>query len=134
MRKKKVWRYYCDHCKKSGCSKHWIEKHERHCTGNPSRVCRMCEEPSDKFRIAIASFVMSGGTRVQDRPFNGSLSKDEFEKLCDSVDGCPACILALIRQTNRFPEEHWDYRSAVDQWFKKKDAGELRASLHQGKL
>lgn len=44
MRVKKVNRYYCDFCKKSNCSKHAMELHEKHCTMNPDRQCRLCND------------------------------------------------------------------------------------------
>lgn len=60
MRKVKKWRYYCDFCKKSGCSGHHIVKHETHCCRNPNRVCRMCvaagdveQQPSDVLLAAL---------------------------------------------------------------------------------
>ena len=44
MYKKKKWRYYCDFCKKAGGSAGAMAKHEKHCTNNPNRYCRLCDK------------------------------------------------------------------------------------------
>ena len=36
--------YWCGFCKtKRGLSKYAMEKHEKHCTANPGRECRLCK-------------------------------------------------------------------------------------------
>ncbi len=42
MKEKMVKQYKCDFCGKKGYSKGHMNKHERHCTMNPDRACRMC--------------------------------------------------------------------------------------------
>ena len=42
MTKRKVWRYKCDHCRKSGCSGGAMKAHECRCFKNPERLCSMC--------------------------------------------------------------------------------------------
>ena len=34
--------YYCDFCKKKGMSASAMSVHEKHCTLNPNRQCRLC--------------------------------------------------------------------------------------------
>lgn len=43
MTRRQVWQYWCDHCGKHNLSAASIAKHEKHCTKNPARVCRMCK-------------------------------------------------------------------------------------------
>lgn len=43
MRTKKVNRYFCDFCKRSGGSAYHMRRHEVGCTANPERECGMCE-------------------------------------------------------------------------------------------
>jgi hypothetical protein len=82
MKSKRVWRYYCDFCRKSGCNGGHIRKHEASCCSNPDRVCRMCrwvdaeQKPTAELRAAFES----GG----------------LDSLRKAADGCPACILAGI--------------------------------------
>lgn len=87
MRSKRVLRYYCDHCKKSGCSKGHMARHETHCTNNPQRCCRFCdlEKPPTAELIAVFTEECEGG--------DGAL-----KRLREIADDCPACILAGIRQ------------------------------------
>ena len=42
MRVKMVKQYICDFCGKKGLGAGHIKKHEKHCTMNPDRECRMC--------------------------------------------------------------------------------------------
>jgi hypothetical protein len=70
-------------------------RHERSCTANPQRVCEMhkhCEEPQRPIEELIAAL----------RKFENEDGADytrgvvELRKL---ADGCPACMLAAIRQS-----------------------------------
>ena len=38
--------YYCDYCNKKGLRS--LKAHEKHCTANPDRECRLCDNPSVK--------------------------------------------------------------------------------------
>jgi hypothetical protein len=84
MRTKKVNRYYCDHCRKGGLSKHHMAKHELGCCRNPDRKCGMC-------RVA----------EIEQKPLSELISAlretgiDDVRKLTD----CPACIMAAILQS-----------------------------------
>lgn len=42
MRTKKVNRYWCDYCNKAGLQSRSMAIHEKHCTMNPARACRVC--------------------------------------------------------------------------------------------
>ena len=108
MRKKKVWRYYCEFCKKAGCSGGHLKRHEEHCTMNPNRTCGMCE-------------MMGGGAPDLQKVMQILPNPDDFKKteekfgfisfsgleeatdkvlqeLRDAVENCPACIMAALRQ------------------------------------
>jgi len=110
MRKKRVWRYYCDFCKKAGCSSYHMKRHERRCTMNPNRVCGMCEI------VGEAQPDLSELIKLLPNPkeYEGTWSMDGDEwisysgldeavaaalpALRDAANNCPACILAAIRQ------------------------------------
>jgi hypothetical protein len=97
MNKKKVWRYYCEFCKKSGCSAGHLKKHEKGCTANPNRECGLCrtagleQEPTAK----LVSILM------EKIPV-----EEQMKKLRDITENCPACILSAIRQSGL---QHWDF-------------------------
>jgi hypothetical protein len=90
--------YYCDFCKKHGLSRYAMEKHERHCTLNPQRLCRWVildyfspREPTHQphqMRKGLPRWL-----RMR-RP----ITKDVIDKLREYASGCPACMLAAVRQ------------------------------------
>lgn len=88
MNRKKVWRYYCDHCGKGGCSAASMSKHEKSCCKNPDRVCRMCES---------AGIGGSSMTELIAALGDG----DSLDELRRVSDGCPACMLAAIIQSGK---------------------------------
>lgn len=88
MNKKMVWRYYCDYCKKSGCSAGHMKKHELHCTMNPNRQCGHCEAANET-QSSISDLIIALG--------KGSL--EEMDNLRNVAHNCPTCILAAIRQS-----------------------------------
>lgn len=95
-------RYYCDFCKKSGCGKHAIEQHEKHCTMNPNRQCRMCEI-AEQEQIGMEELIKLLPPRKETMVDYGisiqTGGKDDLKALREKTGNCPACILATIRQS-----------------------------------
>lgn len=94
--------YYCDFCRKHGLLRGPMEKHEAGCTMNPQRVCRWAFDGH------------SNGSRVIDiAPLAewmrscAPLKRADIDALHDEVQGCPACMLAVLRQSG--VEYHYDY-------------------------
>ena len=141
MRKRQVWRYYCDHCGKGGCSKHHMEQHERSCTLNPERECRMCaadpgagavQHAMPELIEAIGSGDEAGMKRIRD--VTGG----------DRDEGCPACILAAIRQSglgykpgeSRRPKDEYDCpadRIAADEFKFKDECASFWSDVNDGR-
>lgn len=90
MKRKRVWRYYCEFCGKGGCSSGGMKRHEAHCIRNPQRVCGYCETGSlnQQDITALIAALNSGG----DWP-------EGMKALRDLCENCPACILAAIVQS-----------------------------------
>lgn len=86
---KTVKRYYCEHCKKSGGSSFHMKNHETHCTLNPERKCRMCPHSSGSNGFPVSELI----------EILGDGCNHNFDELLSHVEGCPACILAAIRQS-----------------------------------
>jgi hypothetical protein len=102
MKKKQVWRYYCEYCKKANCSGSAIAKHEKSCTKNPNRICRMCkmldkvQKPTKELLDLLpdhdpSDLVFRFGERNE--PIEAGI-----DKLRKITEDCPACILAALRQ------------------------------------
>ena len=89
MKRFKSWRYKCEHCGKIGGSKYWMGIHETHCTANEDRWCRMCEPNSGGWKPDMSA-------RVDALDDGGEAGMKNLREL---TDGCPACILAALRQS-----------------------------------
>lgn len=127
MKAVKRWRYYCDYCKKSGGSKHHMEDHERSCTMNPNRDCSMClytggfdsglAEMVAIIKSRITSFESDYGYEVW-KIADGETEGSIIAKIRD-ISGCPACILAAIRQSGvPFLFESFNYKKERDDVWK----------------
>ncbi len=116
MRKKRVWRFYCDHCSKGGCSGGHIAKHEKGCTRNPNRECGMCRE--------------TGLDQSPTSELLEALTSGGIAKVRELADGCPACIMAAIHALRKIEpletsEDYtdsnfidFDYRTAADEFWR----------------
>lgn len=84
MKRVKRWMFYCEHCGKSSGSGGHMSRHEKRCTANPNRRCGMCG------KVGVAGLVEALG------------AGDEagVDRLREVADGCPACMLAAIRQSH----------------------------------
>lgn len=113
MTKKKVWRYYCEHCRRGGCSASSISEHEKRCIYNPVRNCGLC-----------------GAKSVSVAPHIDILNNEGLCALRNALD-CPACILAAIVQTRKADKDHnreegcydsFDYQKERDEFLNEKEA------------
>ena len=67
VKTKKV--FYCEFCKKKSLATHSMLKHEKHCTLNPKRECRLCKNYSLKpgeCPICEFSFARLQGKKLPD--------------------------------------------------------------------
>lgn len=97
MRRKKVWRYYCDFCGKGGCGAGAMTKHEKRCTMNPNRKCGFHDEYIQEPQVSLDEL-----RAILRNADVHSLEAEEtlLNELLDAAHGCPACVLAAIRQEN----------------------------------
>jgi hypothetical protein len=83
MIRKKAWRYKCEYCGKTSGSGGHMSRHEKSCTANPNRYCRMCGRTGiDGLIEALAPGDDEGVNRLR-----------------KAANGCPACMLAAVRQS-----------------------------------
>ena len=130
MRTKRKIVYYCDFCKKKSLRS--LKVHEKHCTANPDRECRLCDNKSIKPIIEkYRKYFYIRETRK--RLFEGweysnimPVFKKKFtlKDLVNELDYiCPNCILAIIRclgLNRRYFQEKFkfNYKKALDNWWK----------------
>lgn len=112
MKTKVVTHYVCDHCVKVGHSASHMTAHEKHCTMNPERECRLCDDGHDLAKlIAMVPSPEPFSTRAEEWDFKAGEGKgltfvvpDGFyeaaiARIQDAADGCPLCTFAALRQS-----------------------------------
>jgi len=128
MKKVKRWRYYCDHCGKSGGSKWHTEKHEKVCTKNPDRVCGFCDHVGNLTNTRkLVKMAKKGADELHELNINWkNINSNHFERkhleilsqISDSADCCPACILAALRQCGDNSNYiNFDYKKAKEEFW-----------------
>lgn len=107
MRTKTVKRHWCDFCNKAGLQAHAMAKHERHCTMNPQRTCRACRlidggnGPDAEGLRTLVAILPTGPIPGWGDELGAFLLTVEavIPALREAAGGCPACMLAAIRQS-----------------------------------
>jgi len=124
--------YYCDFCKKHSLRS--LVVHEKHCTANPDRECRLCESGKSVSPIIKKySTMFELQDRVDAKIFGWGggytpaiVFKTEFtlKDIIKELDyQCPNCILTILRclgvtkycLENRFK---YDYKKALANWWR----------------
>ena len=107
MRKRRVWRYYCDFCKKALCHHGYMVKHEKRCTMNQDRECKVCKKEKLKgFSLKDLKIIARNNenelkqlSEKLDYPFKvQENSKDIINEMYDFADYCPMCVFSALRQ------------------------------------
>ncbi len=96
MKRFKAWRYKCDFCGKNGYSAGHMRHHELHCTMNPERICRVHKFVTGNDDDATIQPVVSLIAALRE---HWNDEDHGVKHLRDITDGCPCCILAVIRQS-----------------------------------
>lgn len=90
--------YYCEHCKMHRLTTHAVLSHEVRCIYNPRRS--VCGWHKNMAPSAPADFALV----FRDDP--------NVEWLRKQMDGCPACMLAVVVQARKLGlsgEEAWEF-------------------------
>ncbi len=112
MRTRLVKRHWCDHCNKAGLQERAMVLHEKHCTLNPDRDCRVCGLIGASMKVGAARMAELVALLPKYVPYEGDSwgnATPAYIAFCDSLtaampalrketDNCPACIMAAIRQ------------------------------------
>lgn len=104
--------YYCDFCRKHSLTSGSMKLHEKHCTANPDRECRMC---------GVAHKL---NYEISDTSMNPDFSN---RTVYIEPDECPACVLSFLR-LNKItdawlkgnPNSGWSFDLAVKEWWERK--------------
>jgi len=132
--------YYCDFCKKKGLSAGHMSTHEKHCTGNPDRICRLCGSISMSLPEITKRFRTRYKIHQIDKGENYALYSEKLEwkgkeitidEINDHADDCPNCTLAIMRQSGLthylfIDILKFDYKKALAEYWKEKNYEEGR--------
>lgn len=120
MRTKKVIRHYCDFCSKGSLRKPDMERHESQCFKNPERTCGLCSVRAggDKYAELTAELRKRSGEGVPGSTNILDAAKEGVEWLRKEVDGCPACMLAVLQQADVMAFTDFDYKAERDEWYR----------------
>jgi len=106
---------YCDFCNKHSLRS--LADHEKHCTANPDRQCRVCDNAEyDSLPDLIEKFK----SKVICDEETGVAECPQAPEILDAVGGCPACAFAIIRCAgmNRFPfETGFKFQEEMKKWW-----------------
>ena len=126
--------YYCDFCGKHGLSR--ISIHEKHCTKNPGRECRLCGRKDIKILFPNYTFEIPKEFYSDEHSMPGEnvikleeMLKKNMDRLREEVDECPNCILTVIRLNNlsRWPlNPEFNYKEEIKKWWERKNEEERR--------
>lgn len=130
MKEKMVHQYRCDFCSKKKYSKPHMIQHEKCCTMNPDRHCRMCmligeeQQLVENLLIIFPKDLLKCYKEIQDNCAYIGLAesnkltemfKPHLDKLYQAVHTCPACMLAVIRQSGlRGFDIGFDYKKEIE--------------------
>ena len=112
MRKAKRWVYWCDFCGKSGRSASHMTRHEKSCTMNSDRVCRMCKDygdgtPQAKMGDMLKALELAKIEEIEEDRFGVTVKikneKEAIERLRELSNNCPMCMMATIKQYTKYP-------------------------------
>jgi len=84
----KAWRYECEFCGKRNSSGSAMAKHEKHCTMNPNRKCRMCEHGAGGVADLVELMKLVPTEKAP-----------SLDPLRDASEHCPACMYAALKQS-----------------------------------
>lgn len=106
--------YYCEYCKRHRMTARSIEAHEPRCIYNPLRD--VCGWHKDTRPVAPFDFALV----FRDNP--------DVDWLRKEMDGCPACMLAVIVQARKLglPDEaawEFEYATEVERYRKEENDG-----------
>jgi len=120
--------YYCEYCKKR--SLRTLIKHEKHCTLNPNRICRLCGRESILELIAQYKETYKFVKKIEDKRYEIKwIKKPTINEIMDKVNGCPICTLTLLRLAFFEPIKErpcsetvqaifkYDYEKALQNWW-----------------
>jgi len=135
--------YYCDFCKKHGLSGGAMSGHEKHCTLNRKRECRICNRTAVSFKETIKAIkkeykkliTFKGKDGCSPDGILGTHTKNYKEKMdaiMDEWEECPMCFFTALRLSGNDWKKyyHFSLEEKVEEYWKAKYEEEERQALY----
>jgi hypothetical protein len=122
MTSRQVTQYRCDFCGKKKYTKQSMALHELHCTMNPKRECRVCQDNQADMKTIKAQLpVLDEDYQIEDNFFCGIEHSFEVKlpAIWVAANGCPMCIFAAVRQAG-FPWVYTDFEKDTEAYLAEK--------------
>lgn len=115
MKTRTVKRHNCDFCGKGYFFLPAIKRHEKGCTRNPNRVCGMCEmaQNEQKSIAELDALLIDCDMSVDYGHRDEKINEDVIRR---ETQGCPACILSVLRQTKKAALFTIDWKAESKAW------------------
>jgi hypothetical protein len=111
-----------------------MERHETACTANPKRECHICKGDPQTGAAELPVLIAFCKERAAKSQDGLTISKADLEDLRALCDGCPACMLAAIRQGGVYSNDfdaRLEFKSFWDSW-RSEQASEFAAAVGYG--
>ena len=107
--------YYCDFCGKKSLRS--LKSHEEHCTANPDRRCRLCEDA-----LELRPIINNLKSKISIEGIDENIKVISAPTLDDilKITVCPNCVLTILRCTglNRYYFGiKYDYKAKLESYW-----------------
>lgn len=137
MKTKKVNQYICEFCGKRNYAAWAMKRHEKYCTMNPNRECRMCAligelpESIEKLKSVLPEMKTVENSWGCIDILNEDEIREAVKKLRNKADNCPACVLATIRQKGIYVNvTGFDYKKEIAGFWADYNAEQLKSERY----
>lgn len=96
--------------------------HEKHCTMNPDRVCRFCAAMEAEQQPMAELLAMLPPRKECSTDYGGisiTTGEHDLDAVRRTTENCPACILAVIRQSGGVSHMYgFDFKKEGDEFWR----------------
>ncbi len=114
--------YYCEFCSKHLLTKGPMSRHEKHCTGNPDRHCRVCGRIGNLPHVPALPELSLDDPAALTAPWDDKEYQDILkyfvDRLMEDLDCCFMCTFAALPQSGTIGYYPFDYKKERDSYWR----------------
>lgn len=134
IKTKKV--YYCDYCKEYRLTKPSMEKHEKYCTMNQNRECRLCGKKNiydiiEKYKNKLNCIITRDSSYPEILRLKWTNGKINLDDIRAEVDGCPNCVFTILRITLLNEILCFNYAEELKRWWNEKNDEDYEKEMRE---